>query len=292
MFFSGIADEASPALEDQVRAHKELGWSHIEVRNVSRKNLTDLSDADFAAAAAIVEAAGLQVSCFASQLANWSRPIDGDEALDAAELRRAIPRMQQLRCPFIRCMSYPNAKSPLPDVEWRQRTVARMRRLAHMAEDGGVTLVHENCSGWGGQGPQQSLDLLDAVGSPRLKLVFDTGNPIQYGQDAWEYYSAVREHVVYVHVKDYLHGKDPHAGGEERACFPGEGKAYVREILADLVRRGYRGGLSIEPHITSVIHLGREAGDPALAYRTYVEYGRRLMRLVDEVRSRGASARR
>ncbi|RKY76941.1 sugar phosphate isomerase/epimerase, partial [candidate division KSB1 bacterium] len=30
MFFTGIADEAGKSLDVQIRAHKELGWDHIE----------------------------------------------------------------------------------------------------------------------------------------------------------------------------------------------------------------------------------------------------------------------
>ncbi len=279
MFFSGIADEASPELSKQIRAHRELGWRHIEIRGVGGVNLTDLADDAFSAVTSELEENGLKVSCFASQLANWARPIDGDFEKDLSELRRAIPRMQRLRTPYIRCMSWPNSKTPLPDTEWRHEVVRRMKALAHMAEDAGVTLVHENCNGWGGQGPQQTLELLSSVGSEALKLVFDTGNPVPYGQDSWQFYEAVSEHVVYVHVKDYVLGQ----GGKEKAVFPGEGKGHVREIVGDLIQRGYSGGFSIEPHITSVIHLGKEAADPELAFKTYVEYGRQLERLVTEI---------
>lgn len=285
MFFSGIADEASPALRRQIEAHRELGWRHIELRNIEGKNATDLPDAAMDAVASALEKAGLRVSCFASQLANWARPIDSDFEKDTSELARAIPRMRRLGVPWIRCMSYPNASPPLDDGAWRREVVRRMKALCAMAEEGGVTLVHENCNGWGGQSPQHTLDLLADVGSSRLRLVFDTGNPIPYGQDAWEYYQAVREHIVYVHVKDYrLPERGAPKGAKEQAVFPGEGAGSVRRILADLLRRGYDGGVSIEPHITSVIHLQQEASDPEVAYRTYVEYGRRLERLVEELR--------
>lgn len=294
MFYSGIADEASPALPRQIEAHRTLGWSHIELRNIDGKNATDLPDDVFDLVARRLQEGGLAVSCFASQLANWSRPIDSDFEKDSSELRRAIPRMKRLGAPFIRCMSYPNAKVPWGDPEWRRETVRRMKVLAAMAEEGDVTLVHENCSGWGGQGPRQTLELLEDVGSERLKLVFDTGNPAQYGQDAWEYYEGVRDHIVYVHVKDYTLSTDstgspgsttgPGEKGKEVAVFPGAGACSVREIIADLLQRGYDGGFSIEPHITSVIHLHEEASDPELAYRTYIEYGRRLEALVRAIR--------
>src|SRR5262249_18922531 len=109
MFLSGIADEASPQLQRQIQAHRDLGWRHMEVRNIEGANLTDLPGDAFDRAAGQILEAGLQVSCFASQLANWSRPVNSDFERDLSELRRALPRMKRLRAPFIRCMSYPNA---------------------------------------------------------------------------------------------------------------------------------------------------------------------------------------
>jgi len=276
MFFSGIADEAAPDLERQLEAHKELGWKHIEIRNINGTNLTDLDDAAFDEVASRIEASGLQVSCFASQLANWSRPVDGDFHLDLDEMERAVARMERLGTPFIRCMSYPNAKPAWADREWRREAVRRLRGLARMAGASGVTLVHENCSGWGGQGPDQTNKLMEEVDSEYFKLVWDTGNPQQEKQDAWDYFRQVQEHVVYVHIKDYVFDES----GKEKAVFPGEGEGAVRKTVRTLFDRGYDGGFSIEPHITSVIHLQQEASDPELSYRTYVEYGQRLEALV------------
>ncbi len=280
MFFSGIADEAGKPIEDQIRAQRELGWHHIEIRNVEGVNLTDLPDGAFDQVYRAVTDAGLRVSCFASQLANWARPITGDFDVDRAELDRAIPRMQRFGTEFIRCMSWPNdTDDPWPQDRWRDEVIRRMSMLAETAEAGGVVLVHENCDGWAGQGPAQTLELLRAVGSANLKLVYDTGNPAHHDQDGWEYYRAVKEHIVYVHIKDYKTVE-----GQLSACFPGEGVGHVKEITADLIGGGYDGGFSIEPHLAAVVHLGVEATDPEEAYRLYVEYGRRVDKLVAEVR--------
>ena len=47
MFFTGIADEAGDDIQTQIKAHKELGWKHIELRNISGVSLTDLCDRNF-----------------------------------------------------------------------------------------------------------------------------------------------------------------------------------------------------------------------------------------------------
>ena len=277
MFFSGIADEAGTDLATQIKAHRELRWKHIELRNISGISVADLCDRSFEEVVDALSEAGLAVSCFASQLCNWSRSVAKHPDIDRHELERALPRMQRLGCPFIRTMSYPNAG--WPEKEWRQEVIERLKVLAGLCEDSGVKLVHENCDGWGGKGPEQSLELLEQVDSPAFKLLWDTGNPVAHGQDPWPYYTAVREHVVYVHIKDGL-SKD----GKITYTYPGEGAARVKDVVKDMLKRGYTGGFSIEPHLAAVVHEGKAASEADSAYERYTEYGRRLMKLVEGVK--------
>ena len=281
MFFSGISDESGQPIQTQIQAHAELGWKHLELRAVDSVNLTQLSDAAFDAVYAAVTEAGMGVSCFSSAIANWARPVTGDFAVDVEDLKRAIPRMHRFGTPFIRVMSYPNdPKEPVAEREWRREAIRRTKELSRIAEDGGITLVHENCSGWGGLSAENSNILLGEVDSPALKVVFDTGNPVTYGQDAWEYYQTVRRDIVYVHIKDARK-----VDGQDIYTYCGEGDGCVREIVADLLKTGYDGGFSIEPHLAAVIHTGQKADNARQLYESYTEYGRRLMKLVEEVRN-------
>lgn len=278
MFFSGISDEAGKPIETQIKAHKELGWDYLEIRNVDGENLTLMDDARFDEVYKKVTSAGMKVSCFSSCLANWSRPIGGDFKVDVAELKQAIPRMQKFGTKFIRIMSWPNDKeNPREDKKWGDEVIERIKELAGMAENGGIVLVHENCSGWAGESVENTLELLEKVSSPALKLVYDTGNVIFEGQEPWSFYSKAREHIVYVHIKDAVKGPD---GAEAVYC--GEGEAKVKEVLADLKRTGYDGGLSIEPHIAAKVHKGEQA-DSDTGYQIYLKYGRKLMDLLESI---------
>ncbi|NIA13452.1 MAG: TIM barrel protein [Nitrospiraceae bacterium] len=278
MFYSGISDEAGQAIDTQIKAHQELGWDYLELRVIDGENLTAVSNEKFDEIYDKVTAAGMKVSCFGSAVANWARPITCDPQIDIDDLAAAIPRMQRFGTQFIRVMSYPNDKDcPLSDAEWRDEAIKRMKVLAKMAEDGGIILAHENCSGWGGLSAENSNTLLGEVDSPALKVVFDTGNPVTYGQDPWDYYKTVAKDIVYVHIKDARK-----VDGEDTYTYCGEGDGRVKDIVGDLLGNGYEGGISIEPHLAAVIHTGQTA-DPAKLYESYVEYGRRLMKIVDEV---------
>jgi len=280
MFFSGISDEAGPSIEVQIKAHQELGWEYLELRMIDGQNLTAIPDGKFDHVRAQVDAAGMRVSCFACAIANWARPITCDPSIDIEDLKRAIPRMHAFKTRLIRVMSYPNDKDhPLSEPEWRREAIRRMKVLAGIAENGGVTLAHENCSGWGGLSAENSNILLGEVNSPALKVVFDTGNPVTYNQNAWDYYQAVCNDIVYVHIKDARI-----AGGGEIYTFCGEGDGCVNEIVRDLLAKGYDGGCSIEPHLAAVIHTGQKADSEAQLYESYVEYGKRLIKIVDRTR--------
>ena len=269
MFLSGISDEAGESIEKQIAAHKELGWKHIEIRNVNKTNLTDVDDSTFDMIAGKIEEAGMQISCFASQIANWARKISGDFNIDVEELKRAIPRMIRMNSKFIRIMSYPNDN--YSDTDWKKEVIRRLKELAKIAQDGNVVLVHENCSGWGGQDPDGALDVIKETNSPALRFLLDTGNRPHESGTVYEVYQKIKDYIVYVHIKDYK---------GENAVFPGEGECKVEKIVKEILASGYDGGFSIEPHMASVIHLGKDAGDKDAAYRLYIEYGKKAEALL------------
>jgi len=281
MYMSGIADEAGVSIEKQIRAHRELGWNHIEIRNVNGKNLIDIDNNEFNQIAEKLDEAEMQVCCFASQIANWARRISGSFDLDLEELKRAIPRMQRLHTKYIRIMSYPNDNWNGDD--WRKEIMRRLMELARIAEDGGVVLAHENCSGWGGMDPEGALDIMETVDSPNLRFLFDTGNRPGEGTPGgkgtpWDVYQKVKSYIVHVHIKDYRN-----KGGSQRV-FLGEGICRVEEIIKNLLSLGYRGGFSIEPHMVPIVPLSKEPADPEVAYHLYLEYGRKAQALVEKAK--------
>jgi sugar phosphate isomerase/epimerase len=164
----------------------------------------------------------------------------------------------------------------------------RLRELLALFQDAGITPVHENCMNYGGMGWTYTLRLVENV--PGLKLVFDTGNPVftpDYAkpeprprQSAWEFYSQVKSHIAYVHIKDGIWNP---ATQNCTYTYPGEGQGDVRRIMEDLLRNGYDGGFSIEPHLAVVFHDDRGETQASAMHRSYVEYGRRLEKLIAQV---------
>tara|TARA_B100000809_G_scaffold264888_1_gene322025 strand:- start:100 stop:966 length:867 start_codon:yes stop_codon:yes gene_type:complete len=277
--YTGFADEADSNFDAQIDVLKEVGWSAIELRGIDGTSVCDLDQTTWDSTLAKLNDNGIQVVAFGGQIANWARPITGEFQKDIDELERCAPRMKAAGADMIRIMSYPNDQdAPLANDAWRDEAVRRLSELAMRAEDLGVILGHENCSGYGGIGPEQYLELKDAIDSPAFKLIFDTGNNSLHDNDreaTWRYYEQCRDEIMHVHIKSGLPGDD----GVYRTCFPDEDPVQAR-ILSDLVVRGYDGWLSIEPHIAAAVHLGREPeGDDAR--RIWIDYAHRIEQIAE-----------
>jgi sugar phosphate isomerase/epimerase len=276
--YTGFADEASKSIDGQIAATKAAGWNSIELRLVGNGHYTALSDDEFDETMSRFAAADITITGYGGAIANWSRPITTDFQIDIDELHTTIPRMQKYGVKLLRIMSYPNvADSPWPEAEWKAEVFRRLRELATIAEDGGILLAHENCNGYGGIGAAQSIEMLEAVDSPALALIFDSGNNTLHDNDneaTWRFWEGCKDHVVHIHIKAGKPGED----GAWITCYPDEDPVQLR-ILTDLQVRGYDGWVSIEPHLAAQIHAGINVVDDEAATQIYVEYARRLENL-------------
>ncbi len=289
LYLTGFADEAANDIDGQIRATKELGWSNIESRNVNGRNIHDISDEEFDVVYGKLQDAGVKINCFGSAIANWGKKIDEPFDSSLEEAKRAIGRMQKLGAKLIRIMSFAVIKDREPDDQMEEERFKRVRELHKLFTDAGIEPVHENCMNYGGMAWTYTLRLIENV--PGLKLVFDTGNPVFTDdrnqpkpypkQSAWEFYTHVKDHIAYVHIKD---GKWDAQNGKTIFTYPGEGDGDVRRIVKDLLANGYDGGISIEPHLAVVHHDASVTSDDAIRYANYVEYGRKMMGILDEVR--------
>ena len=298
MYYTGFADEAAPGIDDQIRATKELGWSNIESRCIDNVNIHDIPEEKFEEVCGKLADAGISINCFGSAVANWSCDPFKEEDFERskAQLGRALVRMEKLNCKMIRGMSFrAQWKRPAWDSEVESIVFPKVQYLAKMCEDAGVLYLHENCNNYGGMSYRHTLKLLEKMNNPAFRLVFDTGNPVlNYDrsqgdelstlQDSFVFYSNVKEFISYVHIKDGIARGETDENGFMKAdfTFPGEGNANVPKIIADLLSSGYDGGFSIEPHMVKVFH--GEGGDADAGYKNYVEYGKRFMRIVEDIK--------
>jgi sugar phosphate isomerase/epimerase len=289
MYLTGFADEAADSLAGQIRATRALGWKNIEARSVDGVNIHDLPEEKFEGVRRELDAAGIRVNCLGSTIANWGRKVDEpfEQSLEAVD--RAVRRMKLLGTRLVRIMSYAVLLDAdgraLPDQQEEER-FRRLREIVRRFTGAGITPVHENCLNYGGMSAEHTLRMLENV--PGLELVFDTGNPPltpDFGrpfpypmQNSWDFYRAVKDRIAYVHIKDAR--RDP-VSKEEVYTFPGEGDGHVVRIVEDLLKSGYDGGFSMEPHMAVVFHDASVRSADDARFENYVEYGQRFMKILE-----------
>ncbi|MCP4849752.1 MAG: sugar phosphate isomerase/epimerase [Verrucomicrobiaceae bacterium] len=298
MIITGIADEAGDHVDTQIAATKTLGWQHIEARFVQvdafeKGSIHEIPEEAFDLAAAAFHAAEIQVCSIGSTIGNWAHSIKDPFDITEAEIQRCIKRMHKLGAKIVRYMSYAileeGKENDLADQLFDER-IRRCREIITQFEAEGITPVHENCMNYGGMSISHAIQMQEAI--PDMKWVFDTGNPVfnpdrskprpYPRQSAWEFYKALKAHIAHVHIKDG-HWND--ASSECTFTMPGEGQGDVERILADLSKSGYKGFISIEPHVATVFHDTTETDDnpeekAREQFESYVEYGRRLALLM------------
>ncbi len=291
MTLTGIGDEAGANIDAQIKATKELGWKHLEMRfaevpGFPKGNFHDIPDEAFNICVEKLQANGISVYAFGSAIANWAKTVDTPWDVTAGEVKRCVPRMHKLGTKFVRIMSF----KPKDDEDKTPAVVfERIRDVTKMFLDAGIQPVHENCMNYGGMSWQHGLELLEKC--PGLKWVFDTANPIFNAdrmkskpwskQDPWEFWTHLRDHTAHIHVKDATWNP---AKNDADYNYPGEGQGRVRDILKDAFSRGYDAGISIEPHVAVVFHDASVKADDKIIYDSYVKYGRQLEKMILQIK--------
>ena len=199
------------------------------------------------------------------------------------EVERTISRMQRLNVKLVRIMSY--ARCPNSE-QYGEERFRRLKVICDKFLDAEITPLHENCMNYGGMSWMHTLELIKNI--PGLRLAFDTGNPVilkDYSktedrkQDSLEFFKKIHEHVEHIHIKDAFLD-----GDKECFVFPGEGDAKIVDILKELKHMNYNGGISVEPHMASVFHNSDVgAASFEVSYKIYIEYGKRLMSLLENI---------
>ena len=243
IMISGFADEIDPQLDVQLKVVKALGMDHICLRAADGKGIADYSVEEFQERILPrLKAAGIKISSLGSPIGK----IDiHDEQAYAAQLEQldTLCRICNLAdCKYIRMFSFWMPKGEDPD-SYTDLVLEKLAGFAKVAEKHGVILIHENEKDIYGDIGRRCKVILDRLASPHFKAAFDFANFVQCGEDPAECWELLKEHVVYIHIKDAVHGNN-----ENVLCGTGDGK--IPQLLKQAIRQdGYEGFLTLEPHL-------------------------------------------
>jgi sugar phosphate isomerase/epimerase len=219
----------------------------------------------------------------------------GINSADAAEWRRAVDELRG--CIEIasivgakRIRVYAGSWQPREDNEEarRERLVEALQSLGNDAGAADVVLCVENHFGTMTQSAAATAQLVEDVGSPAVRVLYDQANLTFTHDEAWQQAFEVQgDLIAHVHVKD-LEFVDPDAPfrasetarvkSEERAVrsrVVGEGVIPWGEIVGELTRRSYDGVLALEYEYR---WHPQDLPDPEVGFRRGADTLRALLR--------------
>jgi sugar phosphate isomerase/epimerase len=239
----GFADEISPDLDEQVRVCRACGVSRFELRSVDGINVLDFDRALRQRVRSTLCGAGISVACIGSPIGKVRISEPWDAHFD--RFKTAVELAEFFGARLIRIFSYYPADERDDIARHRDQVLQRMRAKVEHVGSRDIVLVHENESRIFGERGAACLDLMRTIDSTSLRSAFDFANfivgPAERPRDNWP---MLKPYTAHVHVKD--------ARLRDRAIVPaGQGDGDIGAILADAYGGGYRGLLSLEPHLSA-----------------------------------------
>ena len=250
---SAFADEISPDFDEQVRVCRENAVTHIELRSVNKINVLDFTPELRRQIKQKLDAGGLKLISVGSPIGKVAIDKPFSEHMDRFKI--AVETAEFFAAPYIRVFSYYPAggegKGPVDP--HRAEVIERFAKKIEYLKGRPITLLHENEKGIYGDIGARCLDLMKSVNSPRLRAAFDFANFVQIGESPLENWQMLKPYVDHIHIKD--------CRKSDGVVVPaGQGDGQMQPILTDAYRSGYRGFVSLEPHLKVAGHSHGETG--------------------------------
>jgi sugar phosphate isomerase/epimerase len=255
MRLSVITDEISQDVSRALMVMAEYGCTDAELRNVYGSYIVDADEETLTRVEKDLKAAGFPVSCLDTPLfkcelegigAGGAGPTHGAKERTMDEqmslLQHSIDLCKRFDTPFIRIFSFWRRGPLTPEIE--ERVATALVPACEVAQRAGITLLLENehaC--YFGTG-KETARLIERIGSPALKMIWDPGNAFMAGEQPFPAgYAAARPHLAHVHIKD------ARADGDRLEWVAvGQGDIDYAGQFRALTRDGYSGAVSLETH--------------------------------------------
>jgi len=280
MRLSVITDEISQDLGRALDVMAEYGCKDAELRNIYGKYIVDADEELLARAEAELKARGFSVPCIDTPFykceieekkeSTESGPTHGAQERTLKDqmhlLQHSIDLCKRFGAPYIRIFSFWRRGPFTTEVE--ERIVDLLMGPCEVASRAGITLLLENEHACFTGTGKETARVIERVGSPALKMVWDPGNAFMAGERpfpaGWE---SSAPHVAHVHVKD-ARADD---AGKLTWTRVGEGEIDYKGQFAALAKAGYDGVIALETHWKG------PNGDPEEASRLCLESMRRMI---------------
>jgi len=251
---SAFADEVSESFSEQVKYLSKENIGYIEARFVNKKNIMDLTKDELDEAKKMIQDYGLKVSAIGSPIGKVKLDEPFRQHLD--KFKHAVELAQFFRTPYIRMFSYYAPEGKNID-DYRSEVIERMAAKVEILNGTDITMVHENEAHIYGHTAEHCVEMVEAVNSTKLRLVYDPANFVwgeRITDNVKSCWPLMKPYVVHIHIKDWK------LGSTNVGSIPGEGDGQIKALLAGLAALDYDGCLTMEPHLRVGGQFGGDTG--------------------------------
>ena len=251
-----ICDEITEDFEKAVDFISSYSLHYVELRDLWRKNIMNLTTADASRAKKLIQAHGLRVSDLGSPIFKYNLPqmparkeqrdtfrADFAEQDSDILLKKSFDLAHFFGTRKVRVFSYWRVENPEKAYPYVRE---RLAKAAELAGQHGILLILENeheCNV--GTGAELGRILKD-INSPHLRGNWDPGNDAMLHEVPYPYgYEQVRGLFAHMHIKDVK--KDAKTG---KLVWAPVGGGFIdwRGQLKALIQDHYEGTMSLETH--------------------------------------------
>ena len=273
-----MTDEVSADLETMLEVTSGWGLDGVELRGIGEDRYPAVSDLSRLRVPSLVRDWNMQVAAISpglfkiptpllpapeTQILRWedasvSARHRAAEAVVVAHLEQLLPMSVraalELGAQTIVCFSFDRGPGdpagPAPDL-----VIEVLRQAAVQAGAAGLTLALEVEHVCWGDISTRALNIVERVGHPALGINWDPANAYRAGEDRPfpEGYDRVRDLVRHVHYKQASTLPDGTRG------FTPQGQIDWQGQVDALVRDGYDGWITVEPHVKPKVEGARAA---------------------------------
>lgn len=214
-----------------MRLAAEAGFDRIEFWHWRNKDIVAIDK--------LRHELGLTIAgLLAEPVANLTDPVCHDEFL--AGLKESIAVARRYNAPILIAQAG-NERPDVPRAEQYKAIIAALDRAADLLTGTGVILALEPLNtlidhpGYYLSSTEEGLDIVDAVGRPEIRLLYDVYHSMVMGEEPSRVLAGRVDRIAHLHIAD-------HPGRHQ----PGTGGLALAEALAWIESQGYVGVAGLE----------------------------------------------
>lgn len=274
MNLSCITDQINQDIFVACRILKQHHYSNIEIHAINHKSVEDFEEDDLTQieqaviqydmnVIALASTVFMMTPCHHDDIISDFSPafykIEGSIEYHLEQLKKVCQIANRLSCKVVRLFPFraPDQRVVLGTPSDFDMIIQHVKRAVEIAKDFNITLVVENCPHSYLPKGNMTFDLVKAINSPHLRLLYDPGNSFRANKDRVPHYylnttimeelTMISSWIKHIHIKDYKYSLN-YTKPFRHVAFD-EGDVPIKDIIKHLKSINFDDYISCEPEV-------------------------------------------